>query len=272
MKRILAGASALAVTLLGLFTLIPAAHASPVAAVRAAPVTTVFRHPQVRALLVQVRLHAGLPLRHVVRGGDTLAGLAVAYCHGVASDWTGFYHDNERVIGGNPNLIYPGQVLSLNRCTDPPALLHLGSTYHHHAVVHASTGSRIWDVTYGYPNYCGDGDGDGWDVSCTSLHPVYAAPLQRSAPVSSGNSDSGHVSPFGSSFQQCVISRESGGNPGAVNASSGAGGLYQFLPSTWSSLGYGGLPENAPVWEQNQAFQKLYAQAGTSPWSPSDGC
>jgi soluble lytic murein transglycosylase-like protein len=68
-----------------------------------------------------------------------------------------------------------------------------------------------------------------------------------------------------------VISHESGGNPAAVNTSSGAGGLYQFLLSTWQSLGYSGLPQDAPVAEQQQAFDRLYAQAGSSPWS-TDGC
>ena len=76
----------------------------------------------------------------------------------------------------------------------------------------------------------------------------------------------------GGGFQACVIQRESGGNAQAVNPSSGAGGLYQFLPSTWAGLGYSGSPQNAPVSVQNQAFAKLYAQAGTSPWAPSDGC
>jgi resuscitation-promoting factor RpfC len=74
------------------------------------------------------------------------------------------------------------------------------------------------------------------------------------------------------SFQACVISRESGGNPSIVNASSGAGGLYQFLPSTWASLGFSGLPEDASVATQNAAFAKAYAEDGTSPWGPSDGC
>lgn len=74
------------------------------------------------------------------------------------------------------------------------------------------------------------------------------------------------------SFQSCVISRESSGNARAVNPSSGAGGLYQFLPSTWHSLGYSGLPEDAPVAEQNTAFQKAYAESGVSPWRPYDGC
>ena len=73
-------------------------------------------------------------------------------------------------------------------------------------------------------------------------------------------------------FQSCVIQRESGGNASAVNASSGAGGLYGFLPSTWQSLGHSGLPENASVAEQNAAFAQEYAQSGGSAWSAYDGC
>ena len=58
----------------------------------------------------------------------------------------------------------------------------------------------------------------------------------------------------------------------APRSSSGAGGLYGFLPSTWQALGFSGLPENASVAEQNAAFQKEYAQSGTSAWSAYDGC
>ena len=87
----------------------------------------------------------------------------------------------------------------------------------------------------------------------------------------------GNVSTAGlGGFEACVISRESGGNPRAVNPSSGAGGLYQFLPSTWASLGfasaYPGGAQTAPVSVQRAAFAKLYAEAGTSPWAPYDGC
>ena len=35
---------------------------------------------------------------------------------------------------------------------------------------------------------------------------------------------------------------ESGGNYGAVNPSSGAGGAYQILPSTWELYGGQGAP------------------------------
>lgn len=96
------------------------------------------------------------------------------------------------------------------------------------------------------------------------------APVAQAAPAPPASS--GSFSAAAGSFQQCVITRESGGNAGAVNPSSGAGGLYQFLPSTWAALGHSGLPENASVAEQNQAFQQEYAQSGTSAWSAYDGC
>ncbi len=47
-----------------------------------------------------------------VRRGDTLSGLAGKFCHNPA-DWTGLYLKNQRVIGGNPNAIVPGQKLVL---------------------------------------------------------------------------------------------------------------------------------------------------------------
>lgn len=77
-------------------------------------------------------------------------------------------------------------------------------------------------------------------------------------------------------FMVCVISRESGGNPKAYNASSGAGGLFQFLLSTWDGLGFGKAypkgAQTAPASVQYQAFYKAYAESGTSPWAPYDGC
>ena len=51
----------------------------------------------------------------VVRG-DTLSGLAAKHC-GNGGTWTGIYADNQSVVGGNPNLIYPGQQLVINCAT-----------------------------------------------------------------------------------------------------------------------------------------------------------
>lgn len=83
--------------------------------------------------------------------------------------------------------------------------------------------------------------------------------------------DAFKVTSYRGSFEACVISHESGGNPRAVNPVSGAGGLYGFLPSTWASIGFRGLPENASVATQHRAFERLYAMQGTAPWR-GDGC
>jgi muramidase (phage lysozyme) len=60
---------------------------------------------------------------------------------------------------------------------------------------------------------------------------------------------------------------ESGGNYSAVNSSSGAGGAYQIMPSTWSAYGGQGLPQNAPKAEQDRIAAAIYAGQGRSAWS-----
>lgn len=216
-----------------------------------------FRKP---GLMVATGAMALSPLMLTVHTGDTLSGIAASHGKSLSAVEAA----NPQIK--NPDLIYAGQKVALP-----------GSG----AVAHrAPGGGKVWGVTYGYPYKCGDGDGDGWDTPCSALHP--AAPAQQPSGPSHAVSalparhhfTPSHVSaPAGAgSYQQCVIRRESGGNPHAVNASSGAGGLYQFLPSTWRGLGYSGSPQDASVATQNQAFQRLYAQAGHSPWSPSDGC
>jgi LysM repeat protein len=74
------------------------------------------------------------------------------------------------------------------------------------------------------------------------------------------------VSSAPSSFQSCVAWRESSDTPTDPD------GLYGILPSTWASLGYSGTAGQASVAQQNVAFQRLYAEYGTSPWAPYDGC
>ncbi|MFD7320769.1 ubiquitin-like domain-containing protein [Streptomyces sp. NPDC059875] len=59
---------------------------------------------------------------------------------------------------------------------------------------------------------------------------------------------------------------ESGGRPGAVDPSGTYGGLYQFDPGTWRSLGGSGVAQNAPASEQTYRAKKLYVQRGASPW------
>jgi len=69
-----------------------------------------------------------------------------------------------------------------------------------------------------------------------------------------------------SAFEQCVAWRESSNNPTDPD------GLFGILPSTWASLGYSGTAGQASVALQKVAFNRLYAEYGTQPWAPSDGC
>ncbi|MGW4383648.1 transglycosylase family protein [Kitasatospora sp. NPDC004531] len=46
---------------------------------------------------------------YTVKSGDTLSKIAA----GLGVDWHSLYNNNTGVVGGNPNLIFPGQVLSV---------------------------------------------------------------------------------------------------------------------------------------------------------------
>jgi hypothetical protein len=83
---------------------------------------------------------------------------------------------------------------------------------------------------------------------------------------SGGSSDSSSSGSGGYSIPESIVECESGGDYSAVNPSSGAGGAYQFLPSTWASLGGEGAPQDASPAEQDRLAAKLYAQSGSSPW------
>lgn len=86
---------------------------------------------------------------------------------------------------------------------------------------------------------------------------------------SSTSSTSGNTS----STLACIRAYESdsAGGYSAVNSSSGAGGAYQALPSTWD--GYAGYAraEQAPPAIQDQWAREAIAASGTRPWAGS-GC
>ncbi|MFA9400427.1 MAG: transglycosylase family protein [Acidobacteriota bacterium] len=63
-----------------------------------------------------------------------------------------------------------------------------------------------------------------------------------------------------------IVICESGGNYAALNPSSGAGGAYQILPSTWEAYGGEGLPHEASKSEQDRIAGLIFAESGTSPW------
>lgn len=68
------------------------------------------------------------------------------------------------------------------------------------------------------------------------------------------------------SIPSYIVMCESGGDYGAINPSSGAGGAYQILPSTWELYGGQGEPQNAPKAEQDRIAAEIYADSGGSAW------
>jgi LysM repeat protein len=168
-----------------------------------------------------------------VKAGDTLSTIASA-AYGQAKDWQWLYHVNSGKVQ-NPNLIYPGQVLSVP--ADPPA-------------------------NYTLPA-----------APVQQAAPAEPAPVQQAAPAQPAAAAATYAGTYpGGSFGACVVARESGGNAQVMNAS-GHYGLYQFSASTWAA--YGGNPADfghASPAEQNQVFANAMAQGGQSNWSPYDGC
>jgi resuscitation-promoting factor RpfC len=183
------------------------------------------------------RARVSSPATHNVLVGDTLSQISADFC-GTAADYTALAAASGIA---NPDLIYPGESIHLD-------------CHYANATLTASSAPRTERAT---PAPAGPS-------SAGTSHAAAAAPAQT-VPTASM-----------SAFEACVISRESGGNPQAVNPASGAGGLFQFLPSTWASLGYAasypGGAQTAPVSVQEAAFATLYAESGTSPWAPYDGC
>lgn len=70
---------------------------------------------------------------------------------------------------------------------------------------------------------------------------------------------------------EAIVMCESGGNFRAVNPSSGAGGAYQILPSTWRLYGQSGLPENASPALQSQVASQIWQDSGPSAWQCAGG-
>jgi hypothetical protein len=114
--------------------------------------------------------------------------------------------------------------------------------------------------------YQDTGEQDG--ATATRSAPSGSARVQTTpaaaAPTATGLSLSG--------VWACIMRLESGGNPRAVNPSSGAGGLFQFLPSTWASLGGAGRPQDASPALQFAMAQKLQARSGWSQWVTHGAC
>jgi septal ring factor EnvC (AmiA/AmiB activator) len=69
------------------------------------------------------------------------------------------------------------------------------------------------------------------------------------------------------SIPSSIVACESGGNYGAVNPSSGAGGAYQILPSTWSLYGGKGSPQDASKQQQDSVAAQIWSDSGSGAWA-----
>lgn len=172
------------------------------------------------------------PATYTVISGDSISAIATA--HGVAE---------LMLVGLNkipdPDFIVVGQILRLNDTVPIPQVAPAPPPVAPAPVVQASTSVE---------------------------HTSYTAPAPTrtySAPAPAASSGSGS-----SSFEQCVIQRESNGDAQVTN-SSGHYGLYQFSYSTW--VANGGSPSdfgNASPSEQHSVF----IRSAPSNWSPYDSC
>jgi LysM repeat protein len=170
---------------------------------------------------------------YTVRSGDTLSSIALRVYHDPGA-WPVLYWANRNQVRW-ANLIQVGQVLTVpsRPAGLPTAPRQLGPR-------HAAAARP------------------------TVIEQDAAQPASSASSVTSYRGDS--------SFQECVITRESGGNSQVMN-SSGHYGLYQFSASTWAA--YGGNPAefgHASVAEQNRVFDTAIAAGGQFNWAPYDGC
>jgi LysM repeat protein len=149
---------------------------------------------------------------YVVKAGDTLWSIAQRV-YGNPLMWSHIYYANQSQIH-DPNEIYPGQ-----KFTIPQA-----------GTASATTSSATTNSASATTN-------------STSATPAQASSSSSSAQASSPSSVTGYIQDAaqGTGLPVSVVAAqvqvESSYNPGAVSPA-GAEGPYQFMPSTWASLGY----------------------------------
>jgi LysM repeat protein len=227
---------------------LPVSHTAAGQAGHTITLPAAYRKPQAVAELLaasrdavkqSVKQKADSAVHYTVRPGDTLSGIAGRFYRN-ASAWPVIYWANRDTVRW-ANDINVGQVLRIPAEPShiPSAPSELAPTVH--------------------------------TTSYTPRHAVaQSAPVYHSAPVQTDGYYGGGYP--GGAFGQCVVERESGGDPNIWNPS-GHYGLYQFSYSTW--VAYGGAASefgDATVAEQEQVFMTALSEGGEDNWSPYDGC
>jgi len=99
---------------------------------------------------------------------------------------------------------------------------------------------------------------EGWSKDVQELEEV---------PAEEAEAEVGSWNDFGPwAIPTAIVMCESGGNFAALNPSSGAGGAYQILPSTWELYGGQGLPHEASPAEQHRIAAMIWADSGPAAW------
>lgn len=191
--------------------------------------------PKVQAVPEPVTGH------YTVTAGDTLAKIAQAKYHN-ANLWPALWFLNKAIVR-NPNALVQGQVLDL-------------STWH------PSDPAITAEAISAIPK-------PAVSITITTWHEPYTTKRQGYVTnVSYGSADTAGWS----AYKMCVWSHESGDGTNMQNPTSTASGDFGFLTSTWWDVTH--LPGPARDYSlatQSAAFDKLYAEAGRSPWG-TDGC
>jgi LysM repeat protein len=189
----------------------------------------------------------GLDRWVTVQAGDTLSGIAAEY----HMTWEAIYATppNTKVLS-NPNLLTVGERL---RIPENPRFRAAQFKVKYAALLARELGGEQAPASQ-----------EQASVSQQQADPAQADAVP--APAQEQPSEGGSLTAGMSSFEQCVAFRESTDTPTDPD------GLFGILPSTWQSLGYSGTAGEASVAEQEAAFNKLYAEDGTQPWAPYDGC
>jgi len=178
--------------------------------------------------------HASVTAAYTVQPGDTLSGIAASN----GTTWQAVYAANQGVIGGDPNLLYAGEQLTL-----------AGSG------AGQSTASSVGGSSGGSSSSSAGSSSSGGSSSSSA----------GSSSGGSAGSSGGATGNIPSSYFSCVHYRESTDGQASNNQ-------FGIMPSTWSAYGFSGSPDTASYSEQVAAFQTIYASVGTSGWSPYDGC
>src|SRR5215218_478090 len=103
-----------------------------------------------------------------------------------------------------------------------------------------------------------------WENQVQQIQAAQAAAAEQASAASAQQTVASWVGDW--AIPEAIVMCESGGNFNAVNSSSGAGGAYQILPSTWRLYGGSGNPQDASPSEQSQIAAQIWADSGASAW------